>query len=193
MPDQKKTRKKRVGARHLSRFMRKTFMPDEKLVREAYFPRFYVFTCWFSFAAYTLLGAAGQYVAWKYFGVQEGWILAFGVFVGAWQFFWMMLKKWTTEIVLTDRRLIYKRGFFMIHIEEVDIEQLASDNVIQSILGRMMDFGALRIRCIEASDIMLPAIHDPYGFRNAIEGEKHNYREHYMKIERLRRHGEGDR
>jgi hypothetical protein len=85
--------------------------------------------------------------------------------------------------------LIYKRGFFSVEVDEIDIEQLASDNVQQSLIGRLFDFGVIHIRCIEATDLWLPPVANPYAFRNAIEKQKHQYREHYMKVERLRHHG----
>jgi hypothetical protein len=112
-----------------------------------------------------------------------------GAFVGLWMLLSMMMKKWTTEIILTTERLIYKRGFFKVTVQEVDIEQLASDSVDQSLLGRIFDYGAIHVRCIEASDVDLPAITKPYEFRNALEQQKHLYRESYMKVERLRQRG----
>jgi hypothetical protein len=180
-----------------SRFMSKTLLPEEKLVADAQFPFFYTVSCYFTLAACTLLGIAAQYGL-KYhvaphlpfrLPVDYRILPGAGLFLGLWQFFWMMLRKWSTEIVLTDQRLIYKRGFFTVHIEEVDIEQLASDNVEQTFLGRLFDYGQIHIRCIEASDIWLPPVSGPYVFRNAIEQQKHLYRDTYMKTARLRQHG----
>lgn len=182
-----------------SRFMQKTLMADEVLIREGQFARLYTVTCYFVLSAFTLAGFSLQYGLWHYMPemlyadfhahFDRRIPVAAGFFLGLWQFFWMMLKKWSTEIVLTDQRLIYKRGFFNIKVDEVDIEQLASDNVAQSFIGRLFDYGVLHIRCIEASDIFLPPIAQPYEFRNAIEQQKHRYREEYMKSTRLRQHG----
>lgn len=174
-----------------SRFVRKTLMPDERCVLDARFSWVYVFHAWliwslcisFGYAAHlAFLPALGPYSWYPVFG---------GVVLGLWLFFLMMLKKWTTEIILTTDRLIYKRGFFAVQVQEVDIEQLASDNVVQSLCGRLFDYGAIYVRCIEADDILLPPITQPYEFRNALEQQKHLYRERYMKIEHLRRHGIG--
>lgn len=173
--------------------MRKTLMPDEKFVAEARFSWVYTVACFFWLAMIWAIGGGIKYLTHRY-GVPTGmlpiWICGF---IGVWQFFWMMLKKWTTEIVLTDQRLIYKRGFFLIQVQEVDIEQLASDNVEQTLLGRILDYGEVHIRCIEATDIRLPDIDKPYEFRNAIEHRKHQYRDEYMKVQRLRQHGDGEK
>lgn len=172
--------------------MCKTLMPDETLISEARFHGFYTFSACAVFATCILAGWGAQQAIFRYLGQWSMMPLYVGSGVGLWMLFWMMVHKWTTEIILTDKRLIHKRGFFRINIDEVDIDQLASDYVSQSLLGRMLDYGALHIRCIEASDIWLPDIADPYAFRNAIEKMKHQYRERYMDVGRLRRHTGGN-
>ncbi len=163
-------------------------MPDEVLVQDARFHGFYTFSAFSAIALWTAMGWGLQYGLYRFTGHWQMIPLYVGLGIGCWICFWMMLKKWTTEIILTDKRILYKRGFFFVNINEVDIEQLASDNVEQSLLGRILDYGDLHIRCIEADDIWLPPIAKPYEFRNALEREKHKYREHYMRVERLRRH-----
>ena len=173
----------------LSRFMRKTLLPGEKCVRDARFHIFYTVCAFLTLLLCAALGYAVYYAAARYAGIYTLIPIYAGAAVGAWLCFWMMLKKWTTEIILTDKRLIYKRGFFLVKVAEMDIDQLASDDVQQSIWGRLLDYGAIHIRCIEAADVWLPDIARPYDFRNALEQEKHKYREHYMNVDRLRRHG----
>lgn len=173
----------------MSRFMQKTLMEGETVMREGFFHTFYTVTCLFTLVFCIASGWGLQYAIEKYLQHKTLLPLAAGLFIGLWLFFWMLLKKWTTEIVLTSERLIYKHGFFLIESQEVDIEQLASDNVEQSFLGRLLDYGTLHIRCIEASDFWLPPIRAPYDFRNALEQQKHHYRDNYMKVEHLRRRG----
>lgn len=173
----------------VSRFMRKTLMADEKVMAEARFHGFYTFWAFGAFSIWVLIGAGAQYLARTYANESSFWPLYGCLAIGGWMLFWMMLKKWTTEIIITNKRVLYKRGFFLIHIDEVDIEQLASDYVEQSLLGRLLDFGALHIRCIEANDIWLPAIANPYAFRNKLEDVKHRYRQTFMDVGRLYRHG----
>lgn len=176
---------------HLSRFIRKTLMPDERVLAEARFHVFYVFYAFLSCAFCVAMGAGLQYALGRYMPLHG---MGVGPFVslcgiGLWVLLVMLLKRWTTEIFLTDRRLLYKQGFFLVKVAEADIEQLASDHVEQSLLGRMMDYGALRIRCIEANDFCLPPIARPYEFRNDVERAKQAYRERYMHAEvRYRRH-----
>lgn len=178
-------------ARSVSRFIKKTLLPDETVVREARFHGFYTFSACFFLVACAIGGWGFHYAVYRFLGYWEVMPAFIGLGLGLWVLFWMMLKKWTTEIVLTDMRLLYKRGFFLVNVDEVDIEQLASDYVQQSLLGRLLDYGTLHIRCIEASDIWLPDIARPYQFRNAIEQEKRKYRDHYMNTGRIRKRAAG--
>ena len=51
----------------------------------------------------------------------------------------------TTEIVKTDRRIIFKRGFITRDTIEIPLSQIESVNVNQSILGRIFGFGDISI------------------------------------------------
>ena len=53
--------------------------------------------------------------------------------------------RWITEIAVTDRRIIYKRGFINRHTEEMNMDKVASVDVDQSILGRMLDYGTVHV------------------------------------------------
>ena len=46
---------------------------------------------------------------------------------------------------MTDRRIIYKRGFINRHTEEMNMDKVASVDVDQSILGRILDYGTVHV------------------------------------------------
>lgn len=54
--------------------------------------------------------------------------------------------RWTTEIAVTDRRVIFKRGFVNRHTIEVNMDKVASVDVDQSILGRVFNFGTVTVQ-----------------------------------------------
>jgi hypothetical protein len=173
----------------LSRFMKRTLLPDEAVIAEGKFHGFYTFYGFLVFALCVVIGAGLKKLAYHYTGeLHWGPVLALAG-IGLWVLFWRMMKRLTTEIVLTDQRLIYKRGFFKINVNEVDIEQLASDSVEQSLMGRILNYGAVHLTCVQAEDIYLPDIKAPYDFRNKVLHQKHAYREHYMNVDRLYKHG----
>lgn len=175
-----------------SRFIRKTLMPDEKVEAVGVFSPFYTVAAYLWFAACIALGFVFHFLAVRYLRQADLLPIWFMTVVGLSVFFSLMLKRWTTEIFLTNQRIIYKRGLFLINVDEVDVEQLASDQVQQSLMGRIFGYGALHIRCIEADDLWLPDITHPYSFRNAIERVKRGYRQEYMKTGRLYRRGGND-
>ena len=54
-------------------------------------------------------------------------------------------KRWITEIAVTDKRIIYKTGFINRHTEEMNMDKVSSVDVDQTFLGRIFDFGTIRI------------------------------------------------
>ncbi len=54
-------------------------------------------------------------------------------------------KRWTTEIAVTDKRIIYKTGFINRHTEEMNMDKVSSVDVDQTFWGRIFDFGTIRI------------------------------------------------
>src|SRR6185295_9477034 len=70
--------------------------------------------------------------------------IAFGaLFVLSFAHAWFI--RWITEIAVTDRRIIYKRGFINRHTEEMNMDKVASVDVDQSILGRLLDYGSVHV------------------------------------------------
>jgi len=63
-----------------------------------------------------------------------------GMAFGAW------FRRWTTEIDVTDRRIVFKRGFIRRHTVEMNMDKVESVDVDQSILGRMLNYGDITIR-----------------------------------------------
>jgi uncharacterized membrane protein YdbT with pleckstrin-like domain len=55
-------------------------------------------------------------------------------------------RRWTTEIDVTDRRVVYKRGFIRRHTVEMNMDKIESVDVDQSLIGRLFDYGDVIIR-----------------------------------------------
>lgn len=174
---------------NITRFMQKTLMADEKVIMSTGYPAYYIFSACLGFAAFIFLGAAAQYVLAHFAHIYTSAPTLIGAAVGAMMFLSAALTAYSTEFIMTNRRLICKRGLMSVRVVEVDIEQLASDNVTQSFMGRLCDFGSIHIRCIEANDIDMNFVARPYAFRNAMEEEKKVYRDTYLVPDRLRHHG----
>ena len=77
---------------------------------------------------------------------------------------------WITEIAVTNRRVIYKRGLIRLQTNEMNMDKVESVQVNQSILGRMFDFGTVRILGTGEGFEALQTIAGPIKLRNSITG-----------------------
>jgi len=76
--------------------------------------------------------------------------------------------RFITEIAVTDKRVIYKRGFITRHTIEINMDKVASVDVDQSILGRLFDYGTVTVQGTGLAFEPLRRIEAPVALRNAI-------------------------
>jgi uncharacterized membrane protein YdbT with pleckstrin-like domain len=74
----------------------------------------------------------------------------------------------TTEIVVTDKRIIHKVGWIARRTEEINITKVETVDVSQGITGRIFNFGTVLIRGIGGSWEPLRRVASPLALRNAI-------------------------
>ena len=82
---------------------------------------------------------------------------------------------WTTEIAVTNLRVIYKTGFIQRRTNEMNMDKVESVQVDQSILGRILDYGTVIITGTGAGLEALPGIAQPIELRNSITGVAHTH------------------
>lgn len=89
--------------------------------------------------------------------------------------FYKLLRAWvarfTTELVVTDRRVIYKRGLVRRFTAELNMEKVESVSVDQSVFGRLFNYGTVIVRGTGGGMDALPDIEDPLTFRNHVTAE----------------------
>jgi uncharacterized membrane protein YdbT with pleckstrin-like domain len=88
--------------------------------------------------------------------------------VGALHLLSAWLKQWTTEIAVTNRRVIYKTGLISRRTIEMNMDKVESVDVTQDIFGRILNYGTVLIRGTGASLEPLSTIATPLALRNAI-------------------------
>lgn len=97
-------------------------------------------------------------------------IVAFFVMLmGVMRFVQMMIVKATTEIAVTNKRLVYKRGLVARYVGEMNIDRVEGVNVLQGVLGRIFGYGRVMVRGMGVGEIVLPTIAEPIKFRKSIE------------------------
>jgi uncharacterized membrane protein YdbT with pleckstrin-like domain len=132
----------------MSTYVEQSLGSGETLIAKAHF------SWWYSFKAWMAL-------------IFLGWLV-----IGVWIFFSMMIRKWTTEIAVTTHRFVDKSGFLTLHTNEISLAQIEGVKVEQTVWGRMLGYGHIRIEGSGVDAVVLPDIQDPIAFRAAIETAK---------------------
>ena len=118
-----------------------------------------VIAYWFNEARY--LPGLWQYTAYALA------LLAVALLIQEW------FRCWVTEIAVTNRRVIYKKGLVRRQTNEMNMDKVESVKINQSILGRMLDYGDVTILGTGEGFETLRTISSPIQLRNSITGTAH--------------------
>lgn len=77
------------------------------------------------------------------------------------------LNKISTELAITDKRVIAKFGFIRRSTVEISLHKIESIQVEQGLLGRMFNYGSLLVSGGGNPQAPIPGIRDPLAFRKA--------------------------
>jgi uncharacterized membrane protein YdbT with pleckstrin-like domain len=131
--------------------------------------RYHTTVSWTIYTPAILLALCGLAALVLGAGIGIGWIVAIGfalaalvAFVPAW------FRRWTTEIAVTDRRVILKRGLIRRHTVEMNMQKVESVDVDQSLIGRLFDYGNVTIRGTGSSFEKLSMIDAPLKLRTTV-------------------------
>jgi uncharacterized membrane protein YdbT with pleckstrin-like domain len=119
-----------------------------------------------------VLSWAGEQANFLATGNPMTWLVAvvgLWLFLGAIGFFRMMTHKWTTEIGVTSHRFVEKYGALSMRTNEIALPNIEGVKVNQSMMGRMLGYGTLRIEGTGVDAVTTPDIADPVGFVRAIQ------------------------
>lgn len=78
---------------------------------------------------------------------------------------WIKYK--STELAITNKRVIAKFGFIRRRTVEININKIESLQVDQGVLGRIFNFGTLLVSGTGESQAPIPGISKPLEFRKA--------------------------
>jgi uncharacterized membrane protein YdbT with pleckstrin-like domain len=77
-------------------------------------------------------------------------------------------ERWITETDVTNLRVVHKTGFIKRKTFEMSLDKIASVNVEQTVLGRIFDYGDVKISSVGEAEEELKTIASPLDFRNHI-------------------------
>jgi hypothetical protein len=120
---------------------------------------------------YSVVKEKGGYlkILWSLHPMLRFGILGFFL-LGLFLFAHLMIIKATTEIAVTNQRVIYKKGLVARHVGELGIDRIEGVSVSQGVWGRIWGYGTVIIRGMGVGEVILPPlIEEPISFRKAIQ------------------------
>lgn len=96
-------------------------------------------------------------------------IIGFTIIIGPIIAAYMVLSYYLKEFVITNKRVIYKRGVISRNVDEIDIRRIEGTNLRQGILGRMLGYGRVIVRGTGVGNINFPLIATPIEFKRLVE------------------------
>ena len=91
------------------------------------------------------------------------------VLIGVVIFLSILVPIWTTQIGVTNQRLIYKRGFIQRETQEMQLRTIEGVSLDQDVLGRIFGYGKLQIEGTGNDKVFLPSIGAPLAMRRALQ------------------------
>jgi len=165
----------------MSGYVEKTLGTGEEVEYRAHFNWTYSFwpTIWLlvSLVPIVILAYAQFRAGVPWSQLAVAWYIFFlGLAVGILQLLGHMIVLWTTEIVVTTYRFVYKTGLISRNTQEVSLNKIEEITLHQSVWGRLFDYGSLTMRGTGVGVIDLPNIDEPIKVRRIIENAKSNLR-----------------
>jgi uncharacterized membrane protein YdbT with pleckstrin-like domain len=130
---------------------------------------------WFNFAVgglFLLIGFTGLIVDRSSIGEAGETLRGIAYFwlgLGTILVTWPLLVRATTELVLTNRRVIAKFGVISRDTVEINIKKIESIRVKQGIFGRILGYGDVVVGGSGATHAPVPRIADPLEYRRAFD------------------------
>jgi membrane protein YdbS with pleckstrin-like domain len=149
-------------------YLQSVLQPGERLLYESRIS-------WTTFISglLVLVAAIAAYLILWFLIPSATWpAIAIGLILLALSLFMLFLawfERWTTEIAITDRRIILKRGFIRRDTAEMHMEKVESVDVNQSFFGRLLDYGDVTVRGTGAGLETLRQIDAPLDFRSHVK------------------------
>ena len=80
----------------------------------------------------------------------------------------VVVKVATTELALTNKRIIAKFGFIRRSTVELRLEKVESISINQGLLGRLLGYGTVVVKGTGGTGTPIPSIKKPLDFRRIV-------------------------
>jgi uncharacterized membrane protein YdbT with pleckstrin-like domain len=152
-------------------YIQQSLGDGETIIARARFHTLYFLAAWLVLLVplALLLAALGQaQVQPDPYSVAAGLLFLLGLIT----FLRMMIRQWSIEIGVTSHRFVEKYGLLSMKTNEIALPNIEGVRVVQSILGKLLGYGTVRIEGTGVDSVTTPTIADPVGFVRAIQTAK---------------------
>lgn len=153
----------------MSSYVDSVLAEGERIVYRATISHWKVFPSYLVGALF-LLAALGAYIAGGSRTAASLAVVAIPLVVGLAVILAAVIRRQTTELVLTNRRIIMKRGFVSRDTIEMNLNKVESLHVNQGLMGRILDYGDVTVVGTGASMEPLRGIARPLELRKNLGG-----------------------
>ena len=123
---------------------------------------------WFNYLRSFFLGLIMLFVVVVYFIVPAKELVILFLFL-LFGFLYDILTLCTMEMVVTNKRVVYRKGIISIKTEELRTDKIESIEVMQSILGRIFRFGNICFSGLGISKVEFKGIDNPWAVKSKVE------------------------
>ena len=128
----------------MSSYVDSVLAEGERIVYRAHVSRWKFFLSYLVGGLF-LAAAVATYVAGSRYTAESATLAAILFAIGLVVLFSAVVRRWTTELVLTNRRIITKRGLVARDTVEMNLSKVESLHVNQSLMGRLFDYGDVTV------------------------------------------------
>lgn len=91
--------------------------------------------------------------------------------------FWLIAiaRYFTTEMAITNKRVIAKFGFISRRTVQINLQRIESIQVHQGLFGRIFNYGSIIVSGAGNPQAPIPGISDPLGFRRSFSESQENF------------------
>ncbi len=147
-------------------YIEKSLAPNEAIRYRAHFHWLYHAAAWGAVIVAVVVAVLAIGIS---NNSNSSWAALAALIAGALIFLSIMTPIWTTEIGVTNQRLIYKRGLIERETNELQLRNIEEVQFGQDFLGRLLGYGSLDIHGTGDDMIHLPAVGDPLALRSALQ------------------------
>ncbi len=142
-------------------YVNDTVLPDENVMLRAQ-------VHWIIFMPTILLFVLAGLLYYQFNQLIIAFVINCFAFVAAFRAF---IYYFTTELAVTDHRVLAKFGWIRRITFELNLTRVTSLSVQQSVLGRILNYGNVQVYGMGGDVTPIPAIRDPLRFRHQVLGE----------------------